>query len=220
MNALDFYFDFISPYSFLAHKRVCELAEKFGLVLNYYPIDLNAAKLKAGNTGPSTAQIPPKFRYARKDLERWAERYGVKFNYPPRDAMPANALDSSRAHKGVLFARRQRRETEYVTRLWQCTFGSAGWVGDQNAWIHIVEDMGWSREAFFDFVGSQEAESEYMKINIAAQERGVFGVPTMCVDDEMWWGNDRLFFVEEYLSAFLERQALELEARGGYQRTH
>lgn len=201
MTDIDFHFDFTSPYAYLASTQLPKLAKDAGRAINYLPTDLTAAKLAAGNTGPTTAQIPPKFRYAREDLQRWARYYGVVLKPGPRDAMPPHALDASAAHKGVLFARRQGRAGEFVDRVWARLFGAGAWVGIMDNWIGVVDEMEWSRADFDAFVTSAEAEAEYAAINKAAQERGVFGVPTMFVDNVMWWGNDRLMFMESSLKA-------------------
>lgn len=212
MNTIDFYFDFVSPYSYLANYRLPTLAENYGYTINYLPIDLQAAKVAAGNTGPSSAQIPPKFRYAQADLMRWARRYGVPFAMsagksadsagepPPKVEIPMELLDSSRANKAVYFAREQGREREYIGLMYRNTFGAGTLVGDDNALRTTVEELGWDADAVFEFVHSADSARIYEEANRAAQARGVFGAPTMMVGDEMWWGNDRLDMLEEFLA--------------------
>lgn len=212
MNTIDFYFDFISPYAYLANARLPSIAEKYGCALNYRPIDLQAAKVAAGNTGPASAQIPPKFRYATTDLMRWARKYGVPFAIPqkkPGDTagasrenvgIPKELLDSSRANKAVYFARKKGRERAFIDLLYRNTFGAGILVGNDSALRDTVSELGWSVDDVFEFVHSEDAAGMYEDGNKAAQARGVFGVPTMMVDDQMWWGNDRLDMLEEYLA--------------------
>ena len=57
-GALEFFFDFMSPFAYLAHNRVCELAKRYERDVIYQPIDLPSAKLAAGNTGPANRDIP------------------------------------------------------------------------------------------------------------------------------------------------------------------
>lgn len=212
MPSIDFYFDFVSPYAYLANCRLPALAEQYGYTLNYLPIDLMAAKHAAGNTGPASVQIPPKFRYVTCDLARWAKKYGVPFLPPfPRKPGPAPAeppkkieipkewLDSSRAHKGLYFAREQGQERAYVDLVFQKTFGSGGLAGDDSILRAVAEQLGWDVDGFVGYVTSAQADEAYAAANQAAHERGVFGVPTMMIGEEMWWGNDRLGMLEEYL---------------------
>ena len=212
MNTIDFYFDFISPYAYLANARLPSLAEKYGCALNYRPIDLQAAKTAAGNTGPASAQIPPKFRYATIDLMRWADKYGVPFALPQKKSdsaageeqekvgIPRELLDSSRANKAVYFARDKGREREFIDLMYRNTFGAGILVGDDSALRNTVSELGWDVDTVFEFVHSTVAAQLYEEGNKAAQARGVFGVPTMIVDEQMWWGNDRLEMLEDYLA--------------------
>lgn len=195
MAHIDFYFDFLSPYSYLAHCRLPELATGYGYQLAYRPIDLNAAKLAAGNTGPATAQMPKKLRYAVADLTRWAERYGIPLAFAKVPPV------TERANKGTYFALDRGQGPAYVGALWDATFGSGGEFNSDEVLSRVARQLGWSAEEFLEYVDSATAGRLYAEGNRQAQERGVFGSPTMMIGDEMWWGNDRLDFLEEYLAA-------------------
>lgn len=200
MSIIDFYFDIASPYSYFANCRLPAMAESYGYTLSNRPIDLVAAKLAAGNDGPSTVQIPPKLRYVKSDFMRWSNKYGVPFNFPLKD-VPKGGFDSSRANKGVFFARERGEEQAYIDRVYSKTFGGGGFVGDEALLKRVAEEMGWSVDDYMGFVDSDEADRLYTESNKEAQARGVFGVPIMMIGDEMWFGNDRLDLLEEYLQA-------------------
>lgn len=195
MSNIDFYFDFLSPFAYLAHSQLPALADKYGYGISYKPIDLKEAKLAAGNTGPATAQMPIKLRYIMVDLARWAKKYGVPFAFATVPPL------SARANKGTFFALQQGREREYVSALWNATFGAGGDVNSDALLSDVARQMDWPTKEFLAFVESDEAGRLYEAGNEAAQKRGVFGVPTMTIGEEMWWGNDRLDFLEEYLAA-------------------
>ena len=195
MSNIDFYFDFLSPYSYLAHCRLPALADKYGYAISYKPIDLKAAKLAAGNTGPATVQMPVKLRYATVDLTRWATKYGAPLAFGK--APPV----TERANKGTFFAIERGQAREYVSKLWLATFGSGGDFNSDEMLSDVSRRLGWSPEEFLAFVQSDKAQRLYETGNREAQDRGVFGAPIMMVGDEMWWGNDRLDFLEEYLVA-------------------
>ena len=196
MSSIDFYFDFFSPYSYLANVRLPGLADKYGYTLTYRPIDVKAAKLAAGNTAPATAQMPVKLRYAIADLTRWGKRYGAPFAFAP--GVPTS---SARINKGTFFAIEKGQARAYVDTAYHATFGSGGAFDSEEVLSGVAQAMGWSPGEFLAFVSSEKAEQLYAASNQEAHARGVFGVPIMMVGDEMWWGNDRLDFLEEYLAA-------------------
>ena len=200
MKTVDFFFDFMSPFAYLAHQRLPQLVDKFGYGISYKPIDLKAAKLAAGNTGPANVQIPVKIRYLLVDLTRWAERYGVPFKMPK-----VPSFDSARANKGTFFAIERGRARDYVTHVWRESYGSGGSIGSEDLLKDVARQMDWSPQEFLDFTQSDAAERLYEQTNKEAHSRGVFGVPIMMVGENMWWGNDRLDFLEEYLIAQCSR---------------
>jgi 2-hydroxychromene-2-carboxylate isomerase len=212
MPDIEFFFDFSSPFAYLAHCRLPFLADQYGWGIVYKPIDLFEARKHAGNTGPSTPQMPAKFRYIQTDLKRWGQKYGVPFIPPwmgkaaqgkpaPAGTVPREWVDSSRANKGTFFAEQKGQARDYVTCLWRGTFGSGGMVGDDALLRDVAKELGWSQDEFLAYVQSDEANRLYKQGQEEAHARGVFGVPIAMIGEEMWWGNDRLGFLEEYLAA-------------------
>jgi 2-hydroxychromene-2-carboxylate isomerase len=195
MSTIEFYFDFVSPYAYLASLELPKVAAKHGCTIDYKPIDLNAAKTAAGNTAPPTAAIPAKLNYVMADFARWCQRYGAKLEFSregPPVAEPAN--------KGVFYAQDRGQVAEYVAAMWAATFGSGGLHGKEEVLREVAGGLGWDADDFLAFVASDEAAARYAEANEAAQAKGVFGAPTMIVDGDMWWGNDRLDFLDEYLA--------------------
>ncbi len=191
---LDFYFDFMSPFAYLAFQKMPELAKRYELDINYHVIDLPAAKKAAGNTGPRNVDIPPKIRYLKTDLDRWAHRYGVPLKFPP-------SLNSTRMNIGTFYATDRGVTEAYIRQAWAFCWGAGGDLDSNDGLSSIATSMGWDPNEFLGFVGSASAGERYNESNSAAQHRGVFGVPTMMFRDQMWWGNDRLDFMCEYLDA-------------------
>ncbi len=189
---IDFYFDFLSPFAYLAHRPLTEIADRHGYAISYKPIDLLRAKIAAGNTGPRNIDIPPKIKYLTADLHRWAERYGVPFNFP-------KGMDSERMNIGTLYALEQDRVREYVDAGFAIGWGQGGDMGSEQSLIALAEQMEWKADDFLAFIASTGTRDRYEAINVQAHERGVFGVPLMIVEDAMWWGNDRLEFLDEFL---------------------
>jgi 2-hydroxychromene-2-carboxylate isomerase len=193
-GVIDFYFDFISPFSYLAHCRLPEIATRHGHDIAYHVVDLAAIKLGGSNTGPTTREMPLKYRYSGTDMQRWAARYGVTIKRP-------SGHGPDRLNKGVFWAGDRGATAEYVTAAFRRVWGEGGDMGDEALMRGVADQLGWDGDDFLAFTGSADAEARYRASTRAAHGRGVFGVPTMMIGEEMWWGNDRLDFVEEFLAA-------------------
>jgi len=190
---LEFFFDFMSPFAYLAHDRVCELARRYDRELIYRPMDLPAAKIAAGNTGPPNRDIPVKLRYLMTDINRWAEKAGLPVNFPA-------SLDSHRMNAGTFYAMDRGVAEQYVKEAFTLGWGLGGDIGSDQTLTCLAEAMDWSPAEFIVYASAAKELPEYVASNRDAVEKGVFGVPTIIIDDQMWWGNDRLDFVEQFLA--------------------
>lgn len=190
---IDFYFDFISPFSYFALQRLPGIAERFGRAINYHVVDLAVLKLEAGNTAPPTRNMPIKLRYMKTDQARWARRYAVPVKSPAY-------YDSSILNRGVFFAQARQLTPAYVASTFHKVWGEGGHMTDDTLLTRLANELGWDAAEFRKFTASDAANELYRESTERAHRRGVFGVPTMMVGDEMWWGNDRLDFMESYLS--------------------
>lgn len=193
-RTIDFYFDFMSPFAYLARPRLVEIAAKYDHRIDYRPIELKAAKLAAGNDGPSNQQIPPKLKYMITDLHRWAKHYGIPFN-------PITGQDSARMNIGTYFAIDRDETDAYVAHGFRLGYIEGSDLNDEKVLVSLAEAMGWEVDAFLAFLESQEGRGRYESGNLEAHAKGIFGVPIMLVGEEMFWGNDRLDFLEQHLSS-------------------
>jgi len=194
MRTLDFYFDFMSPFAYLAHTQLPALAQRHGCEIAYHPIDLPAAKLAAGNTAPPNVSMPVKLRYLMTDMQRWAARYGVPLQFP-------KSLKSERLNIGLYYAADRGQCEAYVNTAWSAAWGRGGDMGDTALISDVARAMDWNPDEFRRFVETPASRERYLEENRVAHERGVFGAPTMMLGDQMWWGNDRLGFLAEHLAA-------------------
>nr|AAA16133.2 DoxJ [Pseudomonas sp.] len=186
---VDFYFDFLSPFSYLANHRLSKLAQDYGFSIRYYAIDLARVKIAIGNVGPSNRDLIVKLDYLKVDLQRWAELYEIPLVFP------AN-YNSRRMNTGLYYSGAMAQTGAYVNVVFNAVWGD-GIAPDLESLPALVsEKLGWDRSAFEDFISSDAATERYDEQTHAAIERKVFGVPTMFLGDEMWWGNDRLFMLE------------------------
>jgi 2-hydroxychromene-2-carboxylate isomerase len=191
---IDFYFDFMSPFSYFAWQRLPDIAKLYGRTLVMHPVDLADLKLHAGNTGPSARTMPIRIKYMKEDQRRWARHYGVPI------ATPAH-YDGSILNRGCFFALDRGKIEPYVTLAYRRVWGDGASMIDRALIAELAQHCGWSLAEFDEFVGSDEALRRLQAETIAANAVGVFGVPSMIADGQMWWGNDRFDFMEDYLQA-------------------
>ncbi len=194
-RTIDFYFDFISPFSYLAHQRLPDLAARYGYALAYHAASLADLKQLAGNTAPRVTAIPLKLRYSRIDQQRWADRYGVPIK------PPAGSHDSSWLNRGFFFAEDRGRQQDYVVNAWNKLRRDGRDMVDEKLWRDIAKELGWAPDEFVGFIRFEASQQRYQASTRQAHERGAFGVPTMLIGEEIWWGNDRLDFLEEFLKS-------------------
>lgn len=191
-KTVEFFFDFLSPFAYLAHQKLPALAGRYGYGIRYVPFDLPRAKRAAGNTGPSNRDIPVKLRYMTADMNRWAKRYGVPLTFP-------KSFASERMNKGTFFAEDRGQVPEYVSAAYAAAWGEGQDMSDTQVLAGVARRLGWPEREFIAFVDSAQATERFEATNLEAHRRGVFGTPTFLIGEEMWWGNDRLHFLEEYL---------------------
>jgi 2-hydroxychromene-2-carboxylate isomerase len=193
VRKIDFYFDFISPFSYLAWQRVPQLAARYGYALDCHVADLAALKRLCGNTAPRMVDMPLKLDYSRLDQRRWAERYGVPIK------PPAGSHDSSWFNRGTFYAADKKQLTDYMAAVWTRMRRDGRDLAEESSWREVAGDMAWNADGFVAAIRAPESLKQYQEASQRAHARGVFGVPTMLIGKEMWWGNDRLDFLEEYL---------------------
>jgi 2-hydroxychromene-2-carboxylate isomerase len=190
---IDFYFDFISPFSYLAHHRLPDLAARYRYALDYHVADLPELRRLAGNTGPRQTEQPLKLPYSRTDQKRWADRYGIPIK------PPLGSHDSSWLNRATFYALDRGRLPDYLNIAWSKMRRDGRDIAEESLRRDIAHELGWDADDFLAFTRSQQSADRYKTSTHRAHARGVFGVPTMMVGDEMWWGNDRLDFLEEFL---------------------
>jgi 2-hydroxychromene-2-carboxylate isomerase len=190
---LDFYFDFGSPTAYLAYCRLGQLANQYDLAINYKPMLLGGVFKAAANMSP--VAVPAKGKYMlEQDLPRFAKRYDVSLNFNPH--FPINTLNLMR---GAIAAEQLGCLDAYLA----CTF-KAVWVesknmGETEVVTEALVAAGLDAAAIIARAQEPDVKAELISNTEAAVARGVFGAPTMFMDDAMYFGQDRLDFVEEAL---------------------
>jgi len=192
MKTITFYFDFISPYAYLAWTQIHALAARHACEVVPRPI-LFAALLDAnGQKGP--AEIPSKRIYTFKDTVRSAARLGVPLAAPA--SHPFNPLLSLRVASADVDAERRRM---LIDALFVATWVRSVDVTDAKNVAEVVQGAGLDGQALVDWANSADAKERVKKTTAEALEAGVFGVPTVKVEGELFWGLDSLANLEQLL---------------------
>jgi 2-hydroxychromene-2-carboxylate isomerase len=189
---LEYFFDYVSPYSYLADSQVPALVNRTGAELVYRPFLLGGVMKAAGNSPPAT--VAAKARYMPADIARWLRRYGLGFEFNPH--FPVNTV---KAMRGALAALDQGVFPAYHAALFRAMWREKQNLGDEAVLRGVIEGAGLDAGAILSRAG-EDAVKERLRANTEeAVARGAFGAPTFFVGDEMFFGNDRLDFVEEAL---------------------
>ena len=192
-NEVEFLFDYGSPFSYLASLQIEGLAKRNGAAVVYTPILLGAVLKATGNNSPMT--VPAKGRYMAVELQRWSTRYGVIFKPNPH-AFLSNTL---RLMRGAVAAQKLGFFFLYHRAVYRAVWGEALDLGDDAVLARLLDKIGVPAAELMAAAEHQDVKDQLRHNTDHAIERGVFGAPTFLVADEMFWGNDRLDFVEERL---------------------
>ena len=190
---LKYFYDYVSPFTYLANSRLPGLIERTGAKLRYRPMLLGGVMQASGNSPPFT--VANKGAYTAKDTSRWAARYAIPLN--PNSHFPVKTVLPMRA---ALVLQDDPKFEDYHEAVFAGMWRDGLDVGDEGVLREILSKIGCDADAVITSC-SEPAIKEALKSNTAeAVERGAFGAPTFFVGDEMFFGNDRLDFVEEALA--------------------
>ena len=191
MNMIEFYFDLGSPFSYLGFYQLQKIAEKHHAEIIYKPMLLGGVFKATGNSSP--IMIPAKGQYSMIDLQRWSEFWNIPMKMNPN--FPINTLPLMRLVTAVqLFL--PERFMEILTGIFNAKFRTPRNLNDQKDLIQVLDELGLEASQVRTWLEDEKVKSELKFVTDEAVERGVFGAPSFFVKDELFWGIDRLHFVE------------------------
>ena len=191
---VDFFFDFVSPYTYLAQTQLAALKERTGARFRLWPMHLLNLMKQVGNV-PTTVICGNKMKYASRDIARWVSRYGVPFQLNPH----VFSGDPTLALKGALVAQKQGVEDAYNRALFYAFWSEGLDVNDRAVLARRLDAAGLDGKALLATADAAEYAERLEENTRLASERGVFGSPTFIVGEDVFFGNDRLEFLEERL---------------------
>jgi len=187
------FFNFRSPYCYLASKKMFELEDSHGARFIWRPLGG-----WAGRSPPERAKY--KLPIVRQDVKRWCRRMGIPFNPPPV------TTDPTIAGAGSLLAEKRGRLREYVVAVMAKEWAEGADIGDPEVLLEVGESVGLDRQELARTIEDPDVLAQLERNHEEATERGAFGVPTFIVGEQIFWGQDRIEFVAEHLDELESEQ--------------
>ena len=190
-KSIDFYFDFISPYSFLAHKRIRKIEKTESVKFTYKPILLGGLHNLIGITAP--AYINSKAMFMVRDCKMVSRKFNIKFKFNP--LFPINTLNLMR---GLLSVKNGLKNT-YIDVFFDAYWQEALNLNNEKVFFNILKKIKISKNDFLKNIKDQKIKNKLKLLTQNAYKKDIFGAPTFVVNKKIFWGQDRLdYALDEY----------------------
>ena len=187
IKPLEFYFDFISPYSFLAHKQMRKIENNEGIKVIYKPVLLGGLHNLHGIKAP--AFIPAKAKHMVRDCKLIAGKNNIRFKF--NSYFPIRSLNLMR---GVLVAEEDNIKKYYIDNIFNTIWQDGLNMNDTIVIQKILQNLNINPKTFSLRTTSSLIKDLLKKKTNDAYEKGVFGAPTFLVNNKIFWGQDRIEF--------------------------
>ena len=187
IKPLEFYFDFISPYSFLAHKQIRKIENNEGIKIIYKPVLLGGLHNLHGIKAP--AFIPAKAKHMVRDCKLIAEKNNIRFKF--NSYFPIRSLNLMR---GVLVAEEDNVKKYYIDNIFNTIWQDGLNMNDTIVIQKILQNLNINPKTFSLRTSSSLIKDLLRKKTNEAYEKGIFGAPTFVVNNKIFWGQDRIEF--------------------------
>ena len=194
-NSIDFYFDFISPYSFLAYKKLKSLNNNNNnkININYKPILLGGLHKLGNITAPAFNKL--KMKNMKKDCELVARKNIIKFKW--NDRFPINSLNLMRGYLLINEKLKKKFFDLCFDAYWKDNIDLSNIKNFEN----ILDTCLVNKDTFFKEIQNQKIKDELKRLTENAFKKDIFGAPTFVVNNKIFWGQDRLdYALDEYSS--------------------
>ena len=196
-QTVDYYFALISPWSYLGFRQFLAIARESGTQINYKPVDLGLLFPETGGL-PLAKRHPSRQAYRLQELARWKARLGRELNLQPA-YFPA---DDSLAKKTLVVVERAHPEKlpDLIEAYHRIIWAEERNIADEAVVRDVLHDLVLPDPEIILSAKSPAAADTVQATSAEAVARGVFGVPSYCLRDEIFWGQDRLDFLREALT--------------------
>ncbi|MCZ6839985.1 MAG: 2-hydroxychromene-2-carboxylate isomerase [Alphaproteobacteria bacterium] len=194
-RTVEFLFDVVSPTASLAYRRLLDIAERTGAAIAWTPVFLGGIMNATGNVPPGT--VPAKGKYMNRDLVRCAARFDIAFTLNPH--FPVNTLTLQRAAVALLDEAGEAAFGRFIDACFQAIWVDAKNMGEPAVAGEVLSAAGFDADVLLARASDPVIKDKLKSNTDGAVARGVFGAPTFFVGDEMYFGQDRLDYVEDAL---------------------
>ena len=188
IKPFEFYFDFSSPYTFLAHKQIRKIEKDNSIKIKYMPVLLGGLLKSAGII--ANADIPIKAKYMIKDCKMWAEKYAVAFKF--NNYFPIKTLNLMRC---VLVAEKKNFEQNFINEIFDAIWQDGLNLNDNSIVEKLLKNLDINPKTFLMDAIDSSIKEDLKKRTDLAFKKGIFGAPSFIVNNKVFWGQDRLDFV-------------------------
>ena len=199
MKKIDFYFDFASPNAYFGFNVLKKFPEKYDCEINYIPVLLGGI-FKATNNKPPMEQffgVLNKNEYQSLEMERFVNRHGLtKFKMNPH--FPVISLQIVR---GAIAAEMDGYLEDYIEKVLVHMWEEPKKMDDPEVIKGAFEESGFDSEKLLEQMQDPEVKAKLISNTEEAVKKGLFGIPTFFIDDEMYFGKDTIWMIEEILAA-------------------
>ena len=189
---IDFYFDIISPYSYIAHKKIQKIKENQKVIFNYKPILLGRLHTLAGINAPAFNKY--KIKNMQNDCELVSKKNNIAFKWNLK--FPINSLSIMRGYISV----NDNQKEEYLNIFFDAYWRDNLDLSSEKEFSKLLETLKIGNEFFFDKIKQQSTKDELKKLTNDKFNKEVFGAKTFIVNNKIFWGQDRLDYAIEELS--------------------
>ena len=182
---IEFYFDFISPYSFISYKKIRQIIKKENIKFRLRPILLGGLHNLHNIKAP--AFIPAKAKFMIRDCKMIAEKNKINFKF--NSYFPIKTLGLMR---GVLIAEEDNIQNFYIDKIYEAIWVDGLNMNDQNIIDKVLKNMDINPKTFFLRTSNQNIKNLLKKKTEEAYQKGIFGAPTFYVNNKLFWGQVRL----------------------------
>ena len=189
---IDFYFDIISPYSYIAHKKIQKIKEQQKIIFNYKPILLGGLHNLAGISAPAFNKY--KIKNMQSDCELVSKKNNISFKWNLK--FPINSLSIMRGYLSVENSQKEDYLNIFFNAYWRDNLD----LSSEKELSKLLENLKIDSKIFFDKITQQSIKDTLKQLTNDAFEKEVFGAPTFIVNNKIFWGQDRLEYALEELN--------------------
>tara|TARA_Y100000590_G_scaffold460138_1_gene618780 strand:- start:4520 stop:5107 length:588 start_codon:yes stop_codon:yes gene_type:complete len=188
IKPFEFYFDFASPYTFIAHKEIRKIEKENLIKIKYMPVLLGGLLKFAGIK--ANIDIPVKAKYMIKDCKLWAEKNNIVFKF--NNFFPIKTLGLMRC---VIVAEKKNFATNFINKVFDAIWKDGLNLNDDIILEKLLKTLDINPKTFLMESMDSKIKDELKKRTDDAIKKGIFGAPSFIINNKMFWGQDRLEFV-------------------------